>query len=84
MKAEGHLGVEDGCSRSSAGPLRAGQVGLVRTAVVSHPVIMIAVRMLTDDESFIVNLSLSASLSSWNRALCELDVWCGVPLPANM
>ena len=37
------------------------------TAVVSHPVIMIAARMLTDDESFIVNLSLSASLSSWNR-----------------
>jgi hypothetical protein len=84
MKAEGRLGAEDGCSRLSTGPLRAGEVGLVRTVVISHPVIIIATRMITDDESFIVNLSLSASLSSWNRALCELDVWCGVQLPANM
>ena len=57
MKAEGHLAVEDGCSSSSTGLLRAGEgVGLVRTAIVSHSVIMVAARTLTDDESFIVNL----------------------------
>jgi hypothetical protein len=70
MKEGGHLGVEDVCSRSSTGRLRVGEVvGLGRTAVVSHTVILIAGRRFTDDESSIMNLNLSTSLSSRNRAL---------------
>jgi hypothetical protein len=59
MKAEGHLAVEDRCSSLSTGPLPAGEgVGLVRTVVVSHTVIIIAAGTLTDDELFIMNLQV--------------------------